>query len=213
MCPAGPERTIETDRYRRHLADRPKIEREPRPMNAANRTQEHRIPRRRTTLGGPESLTCAPAPRRTPRPWTGTLGGPAAAVPTDLGRDGLQEYKRLDQMARIYDSRPGLAPTGVAKGRLLSRQRRTITALLGGAVPAAAVKMVHIEVTVANTNGSGSLFLAKAGERPLTPCAAWSSPGSTTSVRAVVDVDALGRFAIEASGQADVIVDVLGFYV
>jgi len=72
-------------------------------------------------------------------------------------------FQPLDTPVRIYDSRAGLAPLGVTKGKTAAGQERIIDATLGGAAPAGIASAVQVNLTVVNIDAWG--WLAPVQER------------------------------------------------
>lgn len=120
----------------------------------------------------------------------------------------------LPASTRIYDSRAGLAPVGVAKGRFVDHEQRVIDATLGGAVPAGA-SAVLLNATATDTNPGGYFsFFANGVAWPGTSSLNWALPNSTVANLAVVPVDAAARFVArcEGPGGADLVIDCIGSF-
>jgi hypothetical protein len=142
--------------------------------------------------------------------WFCIVGGVGAASRwVKLSRT----YQPLAAPVRIYDSRPGDPPPGVAKGKMASGQERVIDATVGGSVPAGAASAVEVNVTVVDTDASGWLSLFANGVPwPGTSTINWFQPASVVANGTTVAVDAAARFKIRAAGSTHVVVDVTGWY-
>ncbi|MEZ5143774.1 MAG: hypothetical protein R2726_14840 [Acidimicrobiales bacterium] len=122
-------------------------------------------------------------------------------------------YQPLAAPVRIYDSRPGDPPPGVAKGKMTSGQERVIDATVGGAVPAGVASAVEVNVTVVDTDATGWLALFANGVAwPGNSTINWFQAGSIVANGTTVAVDAGARFTIRAAGSTHVVVDVTGWY-
>lgn len=116
--------------------------------------------------------------------------------------------------ARIYDSRPGVAPLFVTKGKLDNHQERVIDPKLNQAVPQGASAVV-VNLTATDTNPGGFLSAFKNGVAwPGTSSVNWFQPGSTVANQCTVAVDGTAQFKVrcEGAGGAHFLVDVVGYY-
>lgn len=117
---------------------------------------------------------------------------------------------------RAYDSRPGLVPTSVTKGKLAQNQVRTVDLTVGGGLPAGArAALVNLTVT-GTSDGSGFLKVFKPGSPvPSASAINWSSGGQNIANSATVTVSPTGGLTVRCGGtgaSTDVIVDVAGYY-
>lgn len=141
--------------------------------------------------------------------WFCTKGGTGAASKwVKLS----SPFVPLDLPKRIYDSRPGLDPAGVTKGKIGNGQERVIDAKLGGAVPPGA-SAVQVNLTVTETNDAGYLSLFRNGSSwPGTSSINWAQPGTTVANGTTVAVDGAAKFKVRCAGETHVVIDVLGYY-
>src|SRR5690606_33642953 len=86
------------------------------------------------------------------------------------------------------------------------------TRLIATGVPDGAVAAL-VNLTIADTEGAGYLRTwVPRGARPATSTVNADAPGSAVANAAIVPLDADGRFLVETSTAARVIVDVMGFF-
>lgn len=118
-----------------------------------------------------------------------------------------------DSPRRVYDSRPGQAPLGVQKGALDPGVNRTIDLTVDGGVPEGAIAAL-CNVTVAETSPAGWLKVFKAGGTiPSGTNLNWFQPGSVVANATTVALDDTQSCSLRTgSGPAQVIVDVVGYY-
>lgn len=120
----------------------------------------------------------------------------------------------LASPVRIYDSRPGNAPLGVAKGAIGSGQTRTIDAKQDGAVPAGATAVL-VNLTIAETSANGWLALHRNGiPWPGTSTINWGAPNTVLANSALVALDDQARLATRCAAGATThfLIDVVGYY-
>ncbi len=115
---------------------------------------------------------------------------------------------------RIYDSRPSGLPAGGVKGKFADHEERILDAKLGTGVPAgASAALVNVTATNTNPGGFFSLFMNTV-QWPKTSTLSWGVANTTVATLAAVRL-ANGTFIArcEAPGGADLIVDVVGWFV
>ena len=119
----------------------------------------------------------------------------------------------LDAPVRIYDSRPGQLPTAIGpKTPLANGASRAIDCTTGGAVPAGA-KAALVNFTVVNTSPTGFMALFKNGVGwPGNSSINWDHGNEVIATTTIVALDSTAKLAAYASGSADLIFDVIGFY-
>jgi hypothetical protein len=116
--------------------------------------------------------------------------------------------------ARIYDSRPGDPPLGVAKGVLADGAERVINANFTSALPGGTTAVV-VNVTVANTSASGFLAVWRNGVAwPGTSTVNWFQAGSVVANQTLVALDGALRFKakVAAGASTDFLVDLLAYW-
>lgn len=148
--------------------------------------------------------------------WFCTLGGTGTASRwTPLSSNNLIT---LEAPARVYDSRPGNAPTSGVQATLKPGEIRTIDVIETGSVPATA-KAILANVTAAPISGSGRGFLTTWKEGQTQPNASTLNfnGGVPTAFpnSATIALNA-GKLNATVGGQAtveiDLILDVVGYY-
>jgi hypothetical protein len=140
------------------------------------------------------------------------IGGPGAAGQLHV----------LPSPVRIYDSRPGFEPVGVAKGKLANNQQRTIDANQGGAVPVPASggtpTAVLVNLTITDSDSvSGFLALFQNGTTwSGSSSINWDASGRTVANTTVVGINADGLFTVRCGAAPGLgthfLVDVLGYW-
>jgi hypothetical protein len=116
---------------------------------------------------------------------------------------------------RVYDSRVGKAPNLVAKGKLNPGQNRVVDCTEGGAVPSTS-KAVVLNLTAANTTGTGNLAVYPDGSPPPpTSSINYTGLNIANSTTSGCGPGAKVRVQCGATGAtgADFIIDILGYYV
>lgn len=141
----------------------------------------------------------------------------AAGVPGEwrklAGTQTAGSLHVLASTARVYDSRPGFPPLGVAKGVLANGAERLVNCS-----PALMTKPLSIAVnlTVTDTSSSGWLAAFRGDVAyPGNSTINWSQPGSIVANSAVVALNpASSEFKVKISGSsyAHFVVDVVGYY-
>jgi len=127
-----------------------------------------------------------------------------------VGYTGSLGFFRVDPQVRKLDTRL----PGPLSGRFLAGQTRAVT--LTPELPAGAAAAL-VNVTVTNTVNGGFLTLFPAlTSNPGTSSINWFGSGQTIANNATVAVSGLGQINVYCGGaggpQADVIVDLLGYY-
>jgi hypothetical protein len=114
--------------------------------------------------------------------------------------------------ARILDSRPSPNTVGPFATPWVQGQVRDVTVTGVGSVPANAAAVV-LNVTVTGTTGAGFLSMWPKGQpQPLVSSLNWA-PGQTIPNAVTVKVGDEGKVSVfNAVGQANVIIDVVGYY-
>ena len=138
----------------------------------------------------------------TPGTWV-RLGAPGSAG----------AFSVLPSSVRVYDSRPGQAPTSVGpKTPLVGGTARTVDLTVNSSGVPAAANAVLINLTAVPRTSSGFLAAYKAGiSFPGTSTLNWSAAGNPIANSAVVAVGT-GKINLLANASTDVIVDVIGYY-
>lgn len=127
------------------------------------------------------------------------------------GPDTAGSLHLLATAARVYDSRPGYPPLTVTKGRFVSGEQRVITAT---GVPSGA-RALLVTATATNTNPGGFFALFRNGTTwSGTSSINWGVANTTIGTTTVVGCDTAARFVarMEGAGGADLVVDVIGYY-
>jgi hypothetical protein len=116
---------------------------------------------------------------------------------------------------RVYDSRPAGLPAGGVKGKFANHEERVIDAKLGTGVPAGA-SSVLVNLAATNTNPGGFFSLFKNGVVwPNTSTLNWGVANTTVASLASTQLAANGTFRArcEGAGGADLVVDVVGYFI
>jgi vacuolar-type H+-ATPase subunit F/Vma7 len=148
--------------------------------------------------------------------WFCTVGGNPGTWRRLAGPSTAGALVALPTPVRVYDSRPGLPPTGIGpKTPLAAATPRTVD-LKGNnsGVPAGAtVVLVNLVATGTTTGIGGYMTIYKNGIAwPGTSNLNWTRAGDVAAVTTLTAVDSLGRCAVYAGSVTDVVVDVLGYY-
>lgn len=122
----------------------------------------------------------------------------------------------LNVPVRIYDSRPGtipLQPSGL-KGKFVDHQEKTLDTKNNSTGVPAGARAVLINATATNTNPGGYFSFWKSGAWPNTSSLNWGVANTTVASTTVVAIDAAQSFKarMEGPGGADLIIDVIGYY-
>lgn len=116
---------------------------------------------------------------------------------------------------RVYDSRPGTAPTGVTKGLLLTGTTRDVDCKLGSGVPASATG-VMVTLTVTGTSAGGFLKAwGKGTTEPSTSVHNWDHESATAATTTTVRSGPSATISIRCGGtgaSTHVLVDVIAYY-
>ena len=121
----------------------------------------------------------------------------------------------LDATTRIYDSRPGSQPPTGTKTKFQSGDARPLAATGNGSGVPGTARAVMISATATNTNPGGFFSFYKTGIAfPGNSNLNWGLPSSTVAVTTVVACGAGATFnaRMQGAGGADLIVDVIGYY-
>lgn len=123
-----------------------------------------------------------------------------------------QELVLSPSIVRVYDSRAGQAPLGVAKGTIGNGGERVVDATLDGALPAGA-RSALVNLTVAQTSAIGFLGLYDPSEDwPGNASITWDHAGSAVANTTVVPLDSSGSFGAHCAGTTHFVVDVIGYF-
>ncbi len=137
--------------------------------------------------------------------------GPASAASAPATPSAGDAFHALTP-ARILDSRPGPGNVGGYTTPWGSGVSRNVTVGGAGGVPANADAVV-LNVTETGATGSSYLSIWPAGAARPTASSLNFTPGETIPNQVTVKLGASGQVSIfNASGNADVIVDVTGYY-
>jgi len=121
----------------------------------------------------------------------------------------------LDKTARIYDSRPGTQPNIGFKTKFQSGFVRALGATGNNSGVPSSARAVMISATATNTNPGGFFSFYKTGIAfPGNSSLNWGLVNSTVAVTTVVacGADATFNARMEGAGGADLVVDVIGYY-
>ncbi len=146
--------------------------------------------------------------------WYCTTGGSPGSWRQVCGTATTGALQLLDQSIRVYDSRAGLAPLGVVKGKLNGAER-SIDCLFGGDGAEDNSQAVLVNVTVVNTSANGWLAMFRNGDVwPGTSTINWFQSNSVVANLAVVpcSIQAMIRAKVPAGTSTDFVVDLIGFY-
>jgi hypothetical protein len=147
--------------------------------------------------------------------WVCTAGGTPGVWRKVAGPTTAGALHVLAPAVRVYDSRPGLAPTTVGpKTPLVANTPRTFDLTANAShVPAdATAAMVTLVVTNAATTGGNLTIWANGGTRPAGTTLAWGGKTDRCSTLAVTALDAKARMQVVANAPADLAIDVIGYY-
>lgn len=112
--------------------------------------------------------------------------------------------------ARLLDSRAS-SQVGPFSTPWAPAQTRVITVTGPGTPVPVGTDAVVLNVTVTDTAGTGFLTVWPGGTRPTASSLNWS-PGQTIPNAVTTKVDATGTVDVYASGSADVVIDVAGYF-
>jgi hypothetical protein len=131
-----------------------------------------------------------------------------------LGASGSAgAFSVLPASVRVYDSRPGQAPTAVGpKSPLVAGSARSVAVTANGSGVPADANAVCLNLTVVPRSPDGYLAAYKAGLAfPGTSTLNWASVGTPVANAATVAL-AGGQIDLLANASTDVVVDVVGYY-
>jgi hypothetical protein len=116
--------------------------------------------------------------------------------------------------ARIYDSRPGSAPSVGLKTPLRPSEIRTLDLKVNGStVPAGATAAVLTVLLVNAANASGNFTVWAGGAaRPAANTMVWGGSAGRFCTSALTAVDAQARVQVSASASTNLVIDVVGYY-
>jgi len=121
----------------------------------------------------------------------------------------------LPAPVRVYDSRPGTAPTAIGpKSPFAAGTTRTfnLTANSSG-VPAGATAAIVTLLLLNATNAAGNLTIwANGVAKPLSNTVVWGGSAGRFTASAVTALDALAQVQVNASLPTDLVIDVVGYY-
>jgi hypothetical protein len=147
--------------------------------------------------------------------WVCTAGGTPGVWRKVAGPTTAGAFHVLAPAVRVYDSRPGLAPTSVGpKTPLVANSPRTfdLTANASHVPVGATAAMVTLVVTNAATTGGNLTAWAAGGTKPVGTTLAWGAKTDRCSTLAVTALDAKARLQVVANAPADLAIDVIGYY-
>jgi hypothetical protein len=143
---------------------------------------------------------------------------PISGLPTWTrlgGKSTVGTLAVLDSTARIYDSRPGTQPPTGMKTKFQSGFVRALAATGNSSGVPSSARAVMISATATNTNPGGFFSFYKTGIAfPGNSSLNWGLVNSTVAVTTVVacGADATFNARMEGAGGADLVVDVIGYY-
>jgi hypothetical protein len=152
--------------------------------------------------------------------WLCTAAGTPGTWVRITGAGTAGPLSMLPAPVRVYDTRPGAAPTGVGpKTPLATAVPRTGIALTAnGSTVAADATAAIVSITVTNTTGgspAGPAYLgiyADGASYAGTSNLNWTAPGSTIAVTTTTAVGPGATIAAFASHPTDLIIDVIAYY-
>jgi hypothetical protein len=132
------------------------------------------------------------------------LGGPATAG----------AFHALKVPVRVYDSRPGTAPSQGPKTPLPANTARSIDLTVNSSTVPKDATAVAVNVLLVNaTAGNGNFTIwANGAARPLANTLVWGGSAGRFSTFAITAVDAAGKAQVYGSLKTDLTVDVVGYY-
>lgn len=139
----------------------------------------------------------------TPGVWR-KIGGPATAG----------AFHVLPTPVRVYDSRPGTAPSQGPKTPLSGNVARAIDCTFNNSkvpVGATAVSLTVLLVNAANGNGNLTIW-ANGAARPSANTAVWGAGSGRYTTTAICALDAAAKIQASASNTTDLVLDVVGYY-
>ncbi len=125
-------------------------------------------------------------------------------------------FVAFDGPIRVYDSRPGTVPATPPKTRFSDHEERTLSLTVNNAIPAGiSPTAVAVNLTATNTN-PGGYFTAWRSTIPWpgTSSVNWSMANQTIANQSVIRTNGLAQIKVrcEGAGGADLVVDVVGYY-
>ena len=145
--------------------------------------------------------------------WLCTTAGTPGTWRKVSGPTTAGAFHVLPTPKRIYDSRPGTLPSIGPKTPLSGNIARTLDVTANGSgVPAdaTAVSVTVLLVNAANVNGNLTIW-ADAVARPSGNTMVWGGSAGRFTALAISALTA-GRLQVSASGQTDVVLDIVGYY-
>ena len=133
------------------------------------------------------------------------LAGPATAG----------AFHVLPAPARVYDSRPGFAPTSVGPKTPFAAGSTRVFDLRanGSGVPAGATAAMVTLLLVNAASGAGNLTIwANGATKPVANTLVWGGTAGRFAATAVTALDAQARVQVNASARTDLVIDVVGYY-
>lgn len=122
----------------------------------------------------------------------------------------------FDGSIRVYDSRPATQPIAGLKTKFANHEERTLSLTPNNAVPTSPVpSAVVLNLTATNTNPGGYFTAWRAYTPwPGTSSVSWGSANQTIANQSTVKLGGLPEIKVrcEGAGGADLIVDVVGYY-
>ena len=148
--------------------------------------------------------------------WVCVIGSATAATWRSIGGPNTAgQFNLLPAPRRVYDSRPGNAPTPGGDGPLPGGGSRPVdlTGIFGTAVPGGATAAL-ISLTVTNTVGAGFMAVfSNAVAYPGNSNINWSASAQNIAVTTLTAVDSARVCRFQSGGGAtDFLVDVIGYY-
>lgn len=139
----------------------------------------------------------------TPGQWR-KLAGPATAGALHI----------LSTPVRVYDSRPGTAPSVGSKTPLASGTPRTVdlTANSSGVPAGAMAAMVNLLIVNAAAGNANFTLWKNGTATPRSNTMVWGGSVGRFSTLAVTALDSAGRAQVLSSVRTDVVIDVVGYY-
>jgi hypothetical protein len=145
--------------------------------------------------------------------WAATADGSDAKWRKLAGPGTAGSLHLLPSPKRVYDSRPGEAPTGVGvKAPLAANSPRTIDSTQNSSGVHAQSRGVLITLTVTGTGGPGFGAVWPSGAFPGTSNINFTGANQTIATTTVVGLAGDATFQVMASVSSHVIIDVIGYY-
>ena len=147
--------------------------------------------------------------------WVCTTAGTPGTWRKLAGPNTAGAFHVLPVPARVYDSRPGLAPTAVgpktpfAAGSTRTFDLKVNSSLVPAGATAAMVTLLL--VNAASANGNLTIW-ANGAAKPVANTLVWGGSAGRFTATAVTALDAQARVQVNASARTDLVIDVVGFY-